>query len=53
MQTPSAERDAMGDRARQSVLDRFSLDAVLDRWEGLYADLLQRNQRPARWGRAE
>jgi glycosyltransferase involved in cell wall biosynthesis len=51
MQMPPEERRAMGDRARQFVLERFSLDAALDRWEALYANLLQRNPRPLRWGR--
>jgi len=53
MQTPAEERKAMGERARQFVLERFGLEAVLDRWEDLYADLLKRNPRPARRGHAE
>ena len=47
---PSAERRAMGERARQLVMERFSMEAVLDRWEGLYRHLLETNPRPARWG---
>jgi glycosyltransferase involved in cell wall biosynthesis len=43
------ERSAMGERARQFVTERFSLDVVLDRWEELYSRLLQINPRPARW----
>ncbi len=43
MQTPPEERQALGRRARQLVLDRYSLEAVLDQWEGLYADLLSQN----------
>jgi len=35
------------------VIQRFSLEAVLDRWETLYRDLLERNLRPARWGRVD
>ena len=53
MQVPPEERHAMGKRARQLVMERFSLDAVLDRWEALYGDLLHRNPRPARWGHAD
>jgi glycosyltransferase involved in cell wall biosynthesis len=53
MQVPPEERHAMGKRARQLVMKRFSLDAVLDRWEALYGDLLHRNPRPARWGHAD
>jgi glycosyltransferase involved in cell wall biosynthesis len=29
-------------RARQHVVEHFSLEAVLDRWERLYAELLER-----------
>jgi glycosyltransferase involved in cell wall biosynthesis len=53
MQTTPEQRRAMGERARQLVIERFSLEAVLDRWEALYRDLLQRNPRRARWGRAD
>jgi glycosyltransferase involved in cell wall biosynthesis len=53
MRTPPEERCAMGERARQLVIERFSLEAILDRWEALYGDLLWRNPRPARWGRAD
>jgi glycosyltransferase involved in cell wall biosynthesis len=51
MRTLSEERKAMGERARQRVIERFSLEAVLDRWEALYAELLQRNPRPVHWAR--
>lgn len=47
-QIPPEERRAMGARARQLAADRFSLDSVLDRWEALYADMLQRNLSPSR-----
>ncbi|MGD0787792.1 MAG: glycosyltransferase [Terracidiphilus sp.] len=53
MRTPPEERRAMGERARQLAIERFSLEAILDRWEALYRDLLRRNPRPARWGRAD
>jgi glycosyltransferase involved in cell wall biosynthesis len=53
MRTPPEERRAMGERARQLVIERFSLETILDRWEALYGDLLQRNPRPARWSRAD
>jgi glycosyltransferase involved in cell wall biosynthesis len=33
-------RNAMGERARRHVLECFSLELALDRWEQLYADLL-------------
>jgi glycosyltransferase involved in cell wall biosynthesis len=47
-------RLAMGERARRHVAEHFSLEAVLDRWERLYAELLERknaNRRigPAAW----
>jgi glycosyltransferase involved in cell wall biosynthesis len=53
MRTPSEERRAMGERARQLAIERFSLKAILDRWEALYRNLLQRNPRPARWGQPD
>jgi glycosyltransferase involved in cell wall biosynthesis len=49
METSPEERKAMGERARQLVLDRFNLEAVLDRWEALYADLLRKNPSPKHW----
>jgi glycosyltransferase involved in cell wall biosynthesis len=53
MQIPISERRAIGARARQHVVEHFSLEAVLDRWERLYADLLERKN-ANRWsGRAE
>jgi glycosyltransferase involved in cell wall biosynthesis len=52
IQTPLEERMGMGENARRQVVERFSLDAALDRWEALYADLLGRNLQPRRWGRA-
>jgi glycosyltransferase involved in cell wall biosynthesis len=53
MQTPPEKRRTMGQRARQNVIDRFSLNAVLDRWESQYRELLNRNPMPSRWGRAD
>jgi glycosyltransferase involved in cell wall biosynthesis len=51
MEMPGEERREMGERARQFVLERYSLDAALDRWEALYAELLERNPKRRRWGR--
>jgi glycosyltransferase involved in cell wall biosynthesis len=51
MQMPPEDRKAMGGRARQQVIERYSLEVVLDRWEVLFADLLSRNPKPRRWGR--
>lgn len=44
MRTPEMARRAMGERARQSVVERFSMETVLDRWERLYVDLLERKK---------
>jgi glycosyltransferase involved in cell wall biosynthesis len=52
MQTPAEERKAMGERARQRVIERFNLELILDRWEALYGELLQQNPRPVHWPRA-
>jgi glycosyltransferase involved in cell wall biosynthesis len=40
MRISQQERSARGERARRQVLERFSLGAVLDKWETLYTDLL-------------
>jgi glycosyltransferase involved in cell wall biosynthesis len=37
-----ADRDAMGCDARDYVRGRYAMDAVLDLWEALYFDLLER-----------
>lgn len=50
MQTAPGERTQMGHRARQRVIDRFSLEFVLNRWESLYSELLEQNRRPIHWG---
>ena len=52
METPLKERNAMGERARQSVMERYDLERVLSRWESLYSTLLEQNPLPLRWGRA-
>jgi glycosyltransferase involved in cell wall biosynthesis len=52
MEIAPQARKAIGERARKMVMERFSLSAVLDRWEALYLELLQRNQRPRRCGRS-
>jgi len=49
--TPEARR-AMGSLARQRVIERYSLNSILDRWEALYGELLERNSRPMRWARS-
>ena len=53
MQTLPEKRRTMGQRARQNVIDRFSLKAVLEQWEALYNELLTRNPKPVRRGRAD
>ena len=51
MKATHEERRAMGERARQCIVERYSLDSVLDRWEALYSELLARNPAPRRWAR--
>jgi glycosyltransferase involved in cell wall biosynthesis len=41
MRMPPDARHAMGERARRHVAEHFSLEAALDRWERLYANLLE------------
>jgi glycosyltransferase involved in cell wall biosynthesis len=52
MQMPPAQRTAMGLEARQMASERFSLEAVVDRWEGLYGELLQANASVSRMRRS-
>ena len=52
MRSAPEERMRMGERARQRVIERYSLEAVLDRWETLYLDLLALNPRPRRYKHA-
>jgi glycosyltransferase involved in cell wall biosynthesis len=42
------DRRAMGNLARLHVSEHFSIDAMLDRWEKLYGDLLERSYQPHR-----
>ncbi len=49
MHTEKEERCAMGERARQRVIDHYSLETVLDRWEAHYRGLLERDPEARRW----
>ncbi len=42
MHMPQTERHAMGECARHRVIDKFGMESVLNRWEQLYAALLDR-----------
>jgi glycosyltransferase involved in cell wall biosynthesis len=50
MRMPESESAAMRQRAREHIVEHFSLEAALDRWEALYTELLLRNTEPKRWG---
>jgi glycosyltransferase involved in cell wall biosynthesis len=52
MHMPAWRRRAVGERARQHVIRHFSLETVLDRWEDLYAELLERKNPSRRTGPA-
>jgi glycosyltransferase involved in cell wall biosynthesis len=41
MQLPEQKRKEIGECARRDAVERFSLGAVLDHWEGLYGKLLE------------
>jgi len=45
MSLPEEKRRAMGKAARKYVEDNFSLDRVVDMWEALYRELLERKGR--------
>jgi len=49
MRFSTEQRQAMGQRARQRIIEHFSLSAALDRWEALYPNLLAANHTPRRW----
>lgn len=51
MEMSPEDRCAMGERARRAVLDRFSLEVVLDLWEELYEGILKQNGVPQRFHR--
>ena len=51
MRRSPSQRAKMGALGRQVVVDRFSLDAVLDRWEALHLELLRANPFPKRWAK--
>lgn len=53
MRIPLRKRLALGERARQSIVERFSLEDVLDQWEQLYAELLARKDPHRRTERTE
>ena len=50
MHTPVGLRQSMGQQARQHVLDHFSLETALDRWEAFYRQLLLSHPKPNRPG---
>lgn len=51
MEMAPANRYSMGLNARQKIVQEFSLQSVLDRWERLYNSLLDSRPLAARWGR--
>jgi glycosyltransferase involved in cell wall biosynthesis len=53
MRLAPEERRDLGERAREMVVVRFSLDKVLDRLEGFYGDLLRQHPISTRWARGD
>jgi glycosyltransferase involved in cell wall biosynthesis len=45
MQSSADERRKMGERSRQRIVERYSMEAVLDRWESIYAECRAANCR--------
>jgi glycosyltransferase involved in cell wall biosynthesis len=43
MSLPEDQRNAMGQAGREHILQNFDIERVVDRWETLYRELLQRN----------
>ncbi len=52
MNMSTTERAAMGASARTDVCERNAMEPVLDTWERLFGELLERNPVPRRWGSA-
>lgn len=46
MHLPAAEKENIGMQTRMHVVEHYSLATVLDRWEALYAELLQSGSAP-------
>lgn len=46
MALPETERRQMGQPARQHILANFSMERIVERWEGLYLELLQQKGVP-------
>jgi|Deesub1362B_J571_1020462.scaffolds.fasta_scaffold01241_3 glycosyltransferase involved in cell wall biosynthesis len=44
MALPQEARRRMGEKARQYIKDNFSLERIVDRWEELYRELLQKKE---------
>lgn len=42
MTLSEAQRRAMGDGGRERVMSRYSLNRVVERWEALYREVLER-----------
>jgi len=49
MEMPESQRRAMGKRGREFMQARYSLTAVADQWEQIYAELLSAHPRLSRW----
>ncbi|MCS7065510.1 MAG: glycosyltransferase, partial [Fimbriimonadales bacterium] len=45
MELPPAECQAMGRAGREHVVQNYDLERVVDRWEALYQELLDRKRR--------
>jgi glycosyltransferase involved in cell wall biosynthesis len=52
MRLPPETLQAMRLAARQRIVARYGLDAVLDRWESLYHQMLDAHPRRSRWATA-
>lgn len=50
MHLSASQRAVMGEAARTHIVANFSLEHVLNRWEALYSELLDRHPALRRWG---
>lgn len=50
METAEDERQAMGARAREEIVQHYRMDLVMEQWHSLYLKLLEENTQPLRMG---
>ncbi|MGA8043617.1 MAG: glycosyltransferase [Terracidiphilus sp.] len=50
IEMPQTDRQSLGERARETVMEQNDLNRVMDKWHALYTTLLEQNDKPLRHG---